>query len=43
MVHTYNEISSSYKKEHVCVSTNEVDEPITQSEVNQKEKKNNVY
>ena len=27
MVHTYNEILFSYKKEHIWVRTNEVDEP----------------
>ena len=40
VVHMYNGILLSYKKEHIWVSSNEVDElePIIQSEVSQKEK-----
>ena len=39
MVHIYNGILRSHKKEGIWVSSNEVDEPITQSEVSQKEEK----
>ena len=40
VVHIHNGILVSHKKEHILVSSNEVDdlEPITQSEVKQKEK-----
>ena len=40
VVHIHNGILLSYKKEHIWVSSNEVDElePIIQSEVSQKEK-----
>ena len=40
VVHIYNGILLSYKKEYIWVSSNEVDEPraIIQSEVSQKEK-----
>ena len=41
VVHIHNGILLSYKKEHIWVSSNEVDEklePIIYSEVNQKEK-----
>ena len=40
VVHIHNGILLSYKKEHIWGSSNEVDElePITQSEVSQKEK-----
>ena len=45
VVHLYNEILLSYKKEYIWVHSNEVDEPkpIMQSEVSQKEKNNIVY
>ena len=40
VVHIHNGILLSHKKEHIWVSSNEVDEPkpIIQSEVSQKEK-----
>ena len=40
VVHTHNEILLSIKKEHIWVSSNEVDESraIIQNEVSQKEK-----
>ena len=40
VVDIHNGISPSYKKEHICISSNEVDdtEPIIQSEASQKEK-----
>ena len=40
MVHIYNGLVLSHKREHFRVNSNEVDElaPITQSEVSQKEK-----
>ena len=41
MVHTHNGILLSYKKEHIRVNSDEVDDPrayVIQSEVNQKEK-----
>ena len=40
VVHIHNGILLSYKKEHIWVCSNEVDElePIIQSEVTQKEK-----
>ena len=40
VVHLYNGILLSHKKEHICVSSDELDEPelIIQSEVSQKEK-----
>ena len=40
MVHVYNGLVLSHKREHFQVNSNEVDElaPITQSEVSQKEK-----
>ena len=40
MVYTHSGILLSHKKEHICVSSNEVDEPraIIQSEISQKEK-----
>ena len=40
VVHIHNGILLSHKKEHICVSSDELDEPepITQSEVSQKEK-----
>ena len=39
VVHIRNRILLSYKKERICVSSNEVDlEPIIQTEVSQKEK-----
>ena len=40
VVHIHNGIFLSHKKEHIGISSNEVDdlEPIVQSEVNQKEK-----
>ena len=40
VVHTHNGILLSHKKEHIWVSSNEVDEPraYIQSEVSQKEK-----
>ena len=40
VVYIHNGILLSHKKEHICVSSNEVDEPraIIQSEISQKEK-----
>ena len=40
MVYIHNGILLSHKKEHICVNSNEVDEPraIIQSEISQKEK-----
>ena len=38
VVHVYNGILLSHKREHIWVSSNEVDEPFIQSEVSQKEK-----
>ena len=40
VVHIHNGILLSHKKEHICVSSDELDEPelIIQSEVSQKEK-----
>ena len=38
VVHICNGILLNLKKEHIWVSSNEVDEPIIQSEVSQKEK-----
>ena len=40
VVYIHNGILLSHKKEHICVSSDELDEPepITQSEVSQKEK-----
>ena len=39
LVLSYNGILLSYKKERICVSSNEVDEPrVHKSEVSQKEK-----
>ena len=40
LIHIHNGILLSYKKEHIWVCSNEVDElePIIQSEVTQKEK-----
>ena len=38
VAHVYNGILPSYKKEHIWVRWNELDEPIMQSEVSQKEK-----
>ena len=37
-VHIHNGILLGHKKGHIWVSSDEVDEPITQSEVSQKEK-----
>ena len=42
MVYVYNGILLIYKKEHICVSSNKVDEPIIKSEVSQR-KTNMVY
>ena len=38
VVYIHNAILLSYKKEHIWVISNEVDETIIQSEVSQKEK-----
>ena len=48
MGHIYNEIFLSHKKEQICVSWSEVDEPsyielVIQSETSQKKKTNIVY
>ena len=40
LVHIHNGILLSHKKEHIWVSSDEVDEPIIQSDVSQKEKDN---
>ena len=40
VVQTHNGILLSRKKEHIWVSSNEVNEPIIQSEASQKEKTN---
>ena len=45
VVHIHNGILLSHKKEHIWVSSDEVDEPRTYyaSEVSQKEKENTIF
>ena len=45
VVHIHNAILLGHKKEHIWVSSDEVDEPRTylQSEVSQKEKENIIF
>ena len=43
VVQIHNGILLSYKKEHIWVSPNEVNEPIIQSEASQKEKTNIIF
>ena len=45
VVHTYSGILLGHKNEQIFVSSSEVDElePVIQSEVSHKEKRNNIY